>query len=125
MPYFPGYVFVHVDLDNCQLSTLQWLPGAIGIVSMDREPAYVPDNLLVAIRRRVDQISRAGGDPWFASVKPGDSMAIQSGPFAGYEAIFDARLPGSDRVRVLLSLLRGRQIPVELPSDYIHYSRRI
>jgi transcriptional antiterminator RfaH len=125
VPYFPGYVFVQVDLEHFQMSTLRWLPGAIGLVSVDREPAYVPESLLAAIRFRVDTINLAGGDPRFISVKPGDSVHIQNGPFAGYEAIFDSRLPGSDRVRVLLSLLRGRQIPVELPSDYIQYSSRV
>ena len=31
--YFPGYVFVRVDLDEVGLSILQWMPGAIGFVS--------------------------------------------------------------------------------------------
>jgi transcriptional antiterminator RfaH len=41
-------------------------------------------------------------------------VTIKSGSFAGYDAIFDARLNGGDRVRVLLELLDGRQVPVEL-----------
>ena len=36
LPYFPGYVFVHVDLQSFQLSALRWLPGAVGIVSFGR-----------------------------------------------------------------------------------------
>ena len=125
VPYFPGYVFVNVDLERFQMSTLRWLPGAIGFVSVDHEPAYVPEGLVSAIRTRVDEINQAGRDPRVPSVKVGDHVLIQNGPFAGYEAIFDARLPGSDRVRVLLSLLRGRQIPVELPSEYVNYSSRL
>ena len=74
----------------------------------------MPDNLLNAIRLRVDEINAAGGE-LFDALKAGDSVVIESGPFAGYEAIFDARLPGADRVRVLLKLLRRRQLPVELP----------
>lgn len=119
MPYFPGYVFVHVDLQHFQWSALRWLPGAVGIVSIDHEPASVPETLLVAIRIRVDEINSAGGDLTFGSLRVGDPVKIKYGPFAGYEAIFDARLAGSERVRVLLSLLRGRQMPVELPSGYI------
>jgi transcriptional antiterminator RfaH len=119
MPYFPGYVFARVDLDRFQLSTLRWLPGALGVVSMEYEPVSVPESLLAAIRLRVDEIGDIGADVMFTGLKMGDHVKIQYGPFAGYEAIFDVRLPGTERVRVLLSLLRGRQMPVELPYNYI------
>jgi transcriptional antiterminator RfaH len=120
VPYFPGYVFVRLDLEQFQASMLRWLPGAIGLVSFDQEPAFVPENLVEAIRHRVDTINMAGGEPRLAGIKAGDTVVLRDGPFAGYEAIFDVRLPGSDRVRVLLSLLGGRQIPVEISSDYIN-----
>ncbi len=41
-------------------------------------------------------------------------MTITSGPFAGYEAIFDARLSGGERVRVLLTMLNDRHVPAEV-----------
>ena len=31
--YFPGYMFVHVDLDLVGISALQWVPGAVGLVN--------------------------------------------------------------------------------------------
>jgi transcription antitermination factor NusG len=117
-PYFPGYLFIHVDLDQINLSTLRWLPGAAGVVSCDGTPAYVPDGLLVAIRRRVDEINAAGGE-LFDGLEPGDEVVVQGGPFAGYEAIFDARLSGTDRVRVLLKMLSRQQLPAELPSGQV------
>ena len=43
-PYFPGYVFVRVDPDQLSRSTLQWMPGAAGLVSFGGEPARVPDD---------------------------------------------------------------------------------
>ncbi len=52
--YFPGYVFIHVDLTEIGFSSLQWLPGATGLVSFGGEPASVPDGLIVAVRRKVD-----------------------------------------------------------------------
>jgi len=106
--YFPGYVFVRVDLDEVGLSILQWMPGAIGFVSYDNQPSMVPDALIPIIKRKVDEINTAGGE-LFHELKPGDLVEIQSGPFAGYEAIFDARLPGSERVRVLLKMLQGER----------------
>ncbi len=111
-PYFPGYMFVKVDIVEVGLSTFQWMPHAVGLVCFGEEPAIVPDNLIYEIQRRVDEITAAGGE-LFDGLRPGDKVYISDGPFAGYEAIFDARVPGSERVRVLLHFLNNqRQLPV-------------
>ena len=117
-PYFPGYLFIHADLEQVGLSALQWMPGAAGLVAFGGQPAWVPENLIHAIRRRVGEIEAAGGET-LAGLKYGDPVVIREGPFAGYQAIFDARLSGDDRVRVLLSLLSRQQLPLELPGAYI------
>ena len=118
-PYFPGYLFVRVDISEVGISTFQWMPHAIGLVVFGEEAAIVPDYLIQAIQHRVEEISAAGGE-LFAGLAPGDKVMINEGPFAGYEAIFDARIPGSERVRVLLQLLTNqRQLPVELNAGQI------
>jgi transcriptional antiterminator RfaH len=116
--YFPGYLFVHLDMEASGKSSLQFIPGAAGLVGFGGESADVPDGLIQAIRRRVDEINAAGGE-LFKGLNAGTPVVIHSGPFAGYEAIFDARLPGSDRVRVLLKLLKNRQMQVDLPAGQI------
>ena len=116
--YFPGYVFIYADLTAIGLSSIQWLPGAIGLVTFGGEPAYVSESLIMAIRQKVDYINRLGGE-LFDGLKQGDKVKITAGPMAGYEAIFDACLPGAERVRVLLKHLQDRQFPVELPSAYL------
>ena len=118
LPYFPGYMFVNVNLDEVGLSTFQWMPHAIGLVSFDGEPSTVPENLIQAINERVEEIAAAGGE-FFDGLKPGDPVKISTGPFAGYEAIFDARLPGSERVRVLIQMLSDRRLPVELKAGQV------
>ena len=121
--YFPGYVFGHLDLEELSPSSLQWIPGAVGIVSFDGTPAFVPESLVNAIRRHVDEINAAGGEH-LAGLKPGETVVIRGGPLEGYEAILDARLPGSERVRVLLKLLQARRMNVELPASQIQKKRR-
>jgi len=121
--YFPGYVFVHVDLDQMGLSVLQWMPGAIGFVAYDHQPSMVSEVLIHAIKKRVDQINAAGGE-LFDGLKQGDLVEIQSGPFAGYEAIFDARIAGSERVRVLLKLIQGRATKMEVPAGLLERSKK-
>ncbi len=123
-PYFPGYMFVRVDIEKVGLSAFQWMPHAMGLVCFGDEAAIVPDNLIHAISRRVEEISAAGGE-LFDGLYPGDVVVISEGPFAGYEAIFDARLPGSERVRVLLQLLSNqRQVPLELSAGQIRQKKR-
>ena len=117
-PYFPGYVFARVDLDEYGRSILDWIPGAVGIVSFGGDPAAVPDELVAALRQHVDTINASNGNAP-DKYRPGDVVAIRGGPFAGYEAIFDVHLPGRDRVEVLLKLIQGYQVRVELPTDLI------
>jgi transcription antitermination factor NusG len=117
-PYFPGYVFVRLDPRNTRMSSLDWLPGATGFVSFDKQPADLPDSLVQSIRRRVEEIRAAGGE-LMLRLRPGQAVTITDGPFAGYNAIFDARLSASDRVRVLLTVLRNRQMPLELAAGQI------
>ncbi|UCF27213.1 MAG: hypothetical protein JSW42_11280, partial [Chloroflexota bacterium] len=86
--------------------------------SFGGEPATVPENLIHMVRKRVDEIAEAGGE-FYDGLKAGDPVRISSGPFAGYEAIFDARLPGTERVRVLIQMLSDRSIPVELKAGQV------
>jgi transcriptional antiterminator RfaH len=117
-PYFPGYVFGRVDLEQVGRSILDRIPGAIGIVSFGGEPAPVSDQLVDTLQRHVESIN-ASVRKTSEGFQPGDTVAIHNGPFANYEAIFDARLPGRDRVEVLLKILQGSQIRVELPIEQI------
>ncbi len=117
-PYFPGYLFIHVDLNRVHLSQLNWIPGSTGLVYLGGEPAFVPDHFIQTLRTRLEQINSADDDP-LSGLQPGDTIEIQSGPFAGYQAIFDHRIAGSERVRVLLKFLADREIWLELPARQI------
>ena len=116
-PYFPRYIFVHVDLEAAGEGLFQWLPGAVGLVRFGDEPARVQDHYIHELKRRIDQIRTAGG-LHLDGLKRGDRVRITSGPFAGYEAIFDDRLSGEERARVLLQWL-GRQLAVTVNTDAI------
>jgi transcriptional antiterminator RfaH len=122
-PYFPNYLFVHVDLTMVNVSDLHWMPGASGLVSFGEEPALVPDHLISAIKKHVDHLNATARD-LTKNLHPGEEVEIQDGSFAGYKAIFDTTLSGQDRVRVLLNLLQARQVPVELKSSQIRRVKR-
>jgi transcriptional antiterminator RfaH len=96
-----------VDLENINVSDLKWMPGASSLVSFDGEPASVPDLLIEALQKQVERENESLRNET-KNFQAGDTVLIQNGPFAGYEAVFDMSISGEDRVRVLLNLLQGR-----------------
>ena len=121
-PLFPRYLFVQADLDEVGVSALQWVPGAIGLVQFDGVATPVHDAVVQAIRRRVQEIREVGGLT-FDGLEQGDPVRIIDGPLKGYEAIFDLRLSGAERVQVLLEML-GRQMRVTVNANAIERVRR-
>ena len=112
-PFFPGYLFVHVDLEKIPISDFRWIAGSIGLVCYGGEPASVGEVLIREIQKQVDEIIDSSSN-YIDRFRPGDWVVINDGPFSTYKAMFDCRLSGSDRVRVLLQLLQDKKIPVEL-----------
>ena len=112
-PFFPGYLFIHADLEQISVSELQRIPGATGMVCFGGDPAIVGDSLIRTIQRQVEEINDSA-NTYLDRLKPGDLVVISDGPFATYKAMFDCRLSGSDRVRVLLELLQDQKIRLEL-----------
>jgi transcription elongation factor/antiterminator RfaH len=121
-PFFPGYMFVRADLSHLGANLFNWTPGTHGLVTFGDEPAIVPEHLIHEVKRRVAQIEAAGG-LLFDNLQKGDRVRIVSGPFEGYEAIFDMRLPGRERVQVLLAFLSKHPQPVKLPASNIEKAR--
>lgn len=118
---FPRYLFVHVDLASLGTNVLQWLPGAVGLVCFDGEPASIPDSFIVDIQKRMAKIKQAGG-LHLHGLKKGEGVQIIDGPFAGYEAIFDMYLKDEDRVQVFLQWL-GRQTKLKLNANAVNKRR--
>ena len=108
-PYFPSYLFVHVDLAVTGLSALQWTPGLLRMVEFGDVFGTVPGTLIDQLKRRLTEIRSAGGVV-LQELRVGDRVRVTGGPFEGYEGVFDARLSGADRVRVLLELIGEFQL---------------
>jgi len=112
-PYFPGYLFIRVDIEEVGISTFQWMPYAKSLVSFAGNPPAVPDPFIKELQKKLGEIQKKGGE-FFSDIHAGDLVSIKAGPFEGYEAIFDIRLDGSERVRILLKMLSDHYVPVEL-----------
>ncbi len=117
VPLFPSYLFVHLYMERLVMRDLYETPGVRGIVKFAGNPAVVPDEVINAIRERVEAINLAGGLPNH-SFSPGDKVLITEGPLAGIEAIFDGPTGPAKRVRILLHIL-GALNRAEVPVEYL------
>ncbi|MFT4248566.1 MAG: transcription termination/antitermination NusG family protein [Pseudomonas sp.] len=109
MPLFPRYLFVNVDSETDNTAPIRSTIGCCGLVRFGMTLAMLPAQAVEAIRLRCDDQGcvRLGGE-W----SPGTRLKVLEGPFAGFEAVFQAR-SAADRVSVLLHWL-GVVRPVQM-----------
>lgn len=122
-PYFPGYMFVRIDPDEMGFSMLEWMPFSRGLVRFDNVPGSVPGALIIELReclRDTNGTNKLKKNRF----EPQAKIRIIEGLFEGYEAIFETRIKGEERVRVLLKLLDDRHLPLELQIGQIRLNNR-
>lgn len=118
-PYFPGYIFVHVDLEETEINTFKWMPGVHRMISFGDTPAIVPAHFVDELRKHLAMIEEAGGLQPKQAFETGDTIKITGGLFEGYEAIFDVYLPGKERVQLLLMFLGSQPKRIKLDVDQV------
>ena len=105
-PYFPGYIFVRLDLGKDGLSNFQWMPYTGGLVFIGEKPACVPDPIIEAIDTRLNRFNE---NMDFADNNL-ESEDIRQDLMLSPECrgtIFDNTLSSPERVNELLRLLGG------------------
>jgi len=112
-PLFPGYLFARFPPEPDVLSTIRWTPGVKHVLWNGSEPTPVPDDIVAYLRARTGATGVIVPGPRF---RPGMRVRVRSGPLEHLEGIIDRPVPGRQRVRVLLQLLRT-EVPVEVDID--------
>ena len=110
-PLFPSYLFVRFVLE--QLRTVRYTRGVARVVSFGPEPQEVGDDIISAVRERMDEEGIVALVQRPANWKRGDRIRIGEGPFAGLEAIFLEELPDRDRVVLLLEAVSSFRITID------------
>jgi transcription antitermination factor NusG len=59
-PYFPGYMFINVNIEEVGGSTFKWMPFSNGLVCYGNDPSEVPANTFKELKNRIDNINGAG-----------------------------------------------------------------
>jgi transcriptional antiterminator RfaH len=101
-PLFPRYLFIRLDTSN---SAKSWSPirftrGVSKLVSFGNQPARVADELVELIRARESSVDIEEKRLF----KPGETIRVVDGPFAGVEGIFQS-MDGTQRVMILIELM--------------------
>jgi transcriptional antiterminator RfaH len=113
---------VHVDIEQIGQSIFKWMPFSMGLVTFGSEPARVPEDFIHALRARLEEINREGPQD-LQTFSKGERVAIRSGPFEGYTALFDAHIPGGERAKVLIEFLSGQYVRLDVHSINIEARR--
>ncbi|MGE5247703.1 MAG: transcription termination/antitermination protein NusG [Verrucomicrobiota bacterium] len=110
-PLFPGYLFVRFPYE--QLRTIKYTHGVARVVSFGPEPQEVGEEIVRAIRERMDEEGLVKLEPKKVDLAPGQRVKIGDGPFAGFDAVFLEELPDRERVVLLLDAVSSYRLTIE------------
>jgi transcriptional antiterminator RfaH len=111
-PLFPCYLFARFDLERHYFD-VKYLSGVRGLICAGQEPLTVPVAIIAEIRARgVGEVVEIREQP----LEPGDHVIVRSGPFRGFEAIFERYLSGAERVAILLNTIDSSGLRMVLPA---------
>jgi transcriptional antiterminator RfaH len=98
-PLFPSYVFAQFDAAQ-MFHKVSFTRGVSYVVSFGGVPAAIPEDIMKAIRARMNEQGIVRPVP---AVRPGDTVVIESGPLQKFIGVFEKEVAGSERIRILLT----------------------
>jgi len=113
-PFFPNYLFGRLDL-GLHYYKVKWTRGVGKILGAGNEPVAISEKVIHSIKERIikgNVVKLEDG------LKEGDLIQITAGPFKDLTGIFQKKMSGTGRVRVLLSLI-GIDVPVQISQRQI------
>lgn len=109
--FFPGYIFVKMDLDNETWHVVKGTPKVSGFVGDSTNPPSVPED---EVMRITQQIKEGRLKPKLEiEYEKGESVRVKEGPFANFTGVVDEVNPDKGRIKVLVSIF-GRSTPIDL-----------
>jgi transcriptional antiterminator NusG len=110
--FFPGYVLVHMDMDDTTWHLVRSVPRVMGFIGgTPDKPAPITEREANQILQRMEE----GSDRPRPKVlfEPGEVVRVTNGPFADFEAVVEEVDYDKNKLRVSV-LIFGRSTPVEL-----------
>jgi transcriptional antiterminator NusG len=110
--FFPGYVLVHMELNDDTWHLVKETPRVMGFIGGKADkPAPITDAEAAAILRRVeDGVEKPRPKTLF---EPGEVVRVVDGPFNDFSAVVEGVNYDRNRLQVAVQIF-GRSTPVEL-----------
>ncbi len=110
--FFPGYVLVHMDMDDTTWHLVRSVPRVMGFIGgTPDKPAPITEREANQILQRMVEGSESPRPK--VLFEPGEVVRVTSGPFADFEAVVEEVDYDKNKLRVSV-LIFGRSTPVEL-----------
>jgi transcriptional antiterminator NusG len=111
--FFPGYILVHMELNDETWHIVKDTPKITGFVGGGTNPPPIDDEEVARMTRQIQE-GAAKPKPKIR-FEEGENVRVVSGPFANFQGFVDDVRPDKEKVRVMVQVF-GRATPVEL--DY-------
>ncbi|HDH97205.1 MAG TPA: transcription termination/antitermination factor NusG [Proteobacteria bacterium] len=109
--YFPGYIFIKVDISDERVRQLiVGTPRVTGFVG-GASPQEVPEEEVARLTKRIEE-GELKPEPKI-EFEPGETVRVVEGPFTSFSGVVDDVKPEKKKLKVLVSIF-GRTTPVEL-----------
>ena len=113
-PFFPGYLFVRLDLTRDRWRCVNSTHGVSNLVMRGAVPAAAPAGIIEQLQARCDARGVLDMD---APLRPGQPVRILTGALADFVGELE-RQEADDRVHALLTIL-GKPTSVALPRNSV------
>ena len=108
-PLFPNYLFARMDL-GLHYYKVKYTRGVSKILGNGEGPIPISERVITTIRERMGEDSLVKLED---ELKDGDVVEVTSGPFKDLRGVFQKKMSGKGRVKILLSLI-GVDVPVQI-----------
>jgi transcriptional antiterminator NusG len=111
--FFPGYILVHMELDDETWHVVKGTPKITGFVGNATDPPPISED---EVERMTQRMKEGAAKP-----KPlirfgeGENVRVVTGPFANFQGFVDEVMEEKEKLRVMVQVF-GRATPVVL--DY-------
>jgi transcriptional antiterminator NusG len=116
--FFPGYIFVNMELDEETWHVVKDTPKVTGFVGHSTSPPEVPAVEVEAIKAQMEEGALRPKPKVLFEV--GEAVKVVDGPFQDFNGTVEEVRPEKGKVRVLISIF-GRATPVEL--DFVQVEK--
>jgi len=111
--FFPGYILVHMDLDDETWHVVKGTPKITGFVGNATDPPPISEDEVDRMTQRMKE-GAAKPKP-LIHFDEGENVRVVTGPFANFSGFVDEVMEDKEKLRVMVQVF-GRATPVVL--DY-------